>query len=512
MESLSTEIDENIIRRLPQAALNALTRVSKGYHALTEPHLYQNIVFSEQQSLDIFRLFFSILKRNNLAAYIRSFTLNNSLVVSTTQEFHQPFIDKLLDFTTEVKDLVKKVTAPLDNRQLILEWYGCVYGGPGSFDDRGAQRMSQAALALILSMAMNLEHLHFSVDISTMLEKVLRLRWKGPKDTKDPYPFHALKILHTTENAEIFVLPSLEELYVESTLEGNYYWPHEYHDVGHKLRKLSLINVSFDPQCIEDAICSPFCAGLVELCVSGAGETQYRSTWHDYDFTSLSNIIVTQIPHLQVLEWSWYEWEKDDASVTPFGSFSRLRKLTSLTLDYALMTPSMHHHEASPTHLLDPQAYLPVDLESLHVTDIMHQDVSILCSRYLQHYPIATVMAFVLGLVMRTSLSTIKLSMNMESWHHDTGDGMCELPRCMRKFLPLLVASLYEMGVTLAVWRSSGQADDSKLLYEPGYDVSSPHLEVLDQILWTPTTIRMWEVKTGLKQRPNGLPGRRISG
>jgi hypothetical protein len=91
MESLSTEIDEHIIRLLPQAALNSMSRVSKGYNALTEPYLYRDIVFSVEQELDIFRLFFTILKRNDLAIYIHSVTLNDNEIDLTTQEFHEPF-------------------------------------------------------------------------------------------------------------------------------------------------------------------------------------------------------------------------------------------------------------------------------------------------------------------------------------------------------------------------------------------------------------------------------------
>jgi hypothetical protein len=110
MESLSTEIDEHIIQLLPQAALNSMSRVSRGYHTLTEPYLYRNIVFSVEQELDIFRLLFTILKRNDLATHIHSVLLIDYEIDLTTQEFHESFFEKLLDTMAEVKDLMKKVT------------------------------------------------------------------------------------------------------------------------------------------------------------------------------------------------------------------------------------------------------------------------------------------------------------------------------------------------------------------------------------------------------------------
>jgi hypothetical protein len=94
----------------------------------------------------------------------------------------------------------------------------------------------------------------------------------------------------------------------------------------------------------------------------------------------------------------------------------------------------------------------------------------------------------------------------MESWHFGPeGNGMCELPKRMRKFLPQPVDSLFEVGVNLTIWRSSGRADDIKLLYEPGYKVPFPHLEDVSQRLWAMDTFLLWEIRSDLEPRPNGL-------
>jgi hypothetical protein len=174
MESLSTGIDENIIRRLPQGALNSMSRVSKGYHALTEPYLYRDVVLSYKQPLYTFQLFFTILKRKDLVKYITSFTLTSDNIDHTTQTFHQSFFEELLDAAMEVKDLLKKVATLLDDKQHVLEWYASIYAPSGRL---GTQATSQSALALILCAATNLESLSLSGDIYHVLRWALEHCW-----------------------------------------------------------------------------------------------------------------------------------------------------------------------------------------------------------------------------------------------------------------------------------------------------------------------------------------------
>jgi hypothetical protein len=47
--------------------------------------------------------------------------------------------------------------------------------------------------------------------------------------------------------------------------------------------------------------------------------------------------------------------------------------------------------------------------------------------------------------------------------------------------------------------------DEGRLLYRPGYEAPWPHLNDLDQGLWTIETFRLWEIKTGQKPPPNLL-------
>jgi hypothetical protein len=80
LNKLSTELDENIVRRLARPELDALSRTSKYYRSLTEPYLYRNLVFSKHQAYEIQCLFLTILGRNELAKHIRSFTFTKDEV------------------------------------------------------------------------------------------------------------------------------------------------------------------------------------------------------------------------------------------------------------------------------------------------------------------------------------------------------------------------------------------------------------------------------------------------
>ena len=73
MEKPSTEIDDIIMQHLSQHELATVSRTSKYYHALAEPHLYRNLVLSN--NTDVVLLMRTILERHNLTQYIRSISL-----------------------------------------------------------------------------------------------------------------------------------------------------------------------------------------------------------------------------------------------------------------------------------------------------------------------------------------------------------------------------------------------------------------------------------------------------
>lgn len=73
MLSLSTGLDTRILQYLTQPELSSISRTYKAYHVLAEPFLYKDPVFSEDQIFELMCFFLTILRRNKLVEYIRSF-------------------------------------------------------------------------------------------------------------------------------------------------------------------------------------------------------------------------------------------------------------------------------------------------------------------------------------------------------------------------------------------------------------------------------------------------------
>jgi hypothetical protein len=329
-----------------------------------------------------------------------------------------------------------------------------------------------------------------------MLDVALQRSWRDPKkDVNSSYPFHKLKDLNVAGKANIAILQSLEHVCVggpNHTKVQGLYFPYCL-DTSSRLRRLVLMDVSVNPRLLESVIDDFGCPGMEELCVR-------QATWYDYNSAILSGALVSYTPNLRTLEWTQYEYYRHSEHVQPFGSLRGPQNLTTLALDYTLMTPASGN--ADPIHLLDAETYLPDSLKSLNITEIMLDDAQSLCSRYLQNYSPTAVAAFVLNRLARTLLSTIKLSISLWDWFNY---GMRELPRRIRQILRQLVARLHQMDVNLAVWRAPNGVDEGRLLYEPGFEAPWPHLDDVERGCWAAETTRLWEIKTEQKRRPNDL-------
>jgi hypothetical protein len=468
MGLLSTEMDENIIQRLPKSALNNLSKTSRYYRSLAEPHLYRNLVLSNQQPQKILRLFFTILRRNGLATHIRNFRLTRD--DAGTQVLPLEITDELMGKTSEIKEIIKRVAAPLGDPRLILEWFGSICQENTSVED---------VLSVIWCLATNLEGINVAVPLSNIQEKILGFHWMPVDHQSRSYPFCNLKRLQVQGSSNIAILPPMEQLTVTAmsgwnpTATGPFYMPYRDDDMESKLHTLWMVDVCFEPEWIERAVAWPEFAGLKDLRVCRADD------WRGYDFTRLSEALVTHLPDLEHLEWSSQAWDKEWGSLKPIGSLVGFTKLTTLIIDYRFLTARIYH-EHKLLHLLEPQTYLPASLQSLHITDTMKEDIRDLSQRYLKRLATGSVIAFLAALLNATQISDLTLSITMELSHYDYGNGMSELPRHVRKLLPQLVSTLEGMGISLSVWRSQGQAS-RKLLYEPGYEAPWPHLGDVDQ-------------------------------
>jgi hypothetical protein len=128
INQLSTELDENIIRRLGVAELNVLSKSSKYYRPLTEPFLYKDFTFPVESHYRIMNLFLTILGRQGLAKLIWTFTLTNEPskrpITTVNDAYHTAFWDSIPAAKDVIGTFVKG-----QSLELALRWFGRIYTG-----------------------------------------------------------------------------------------------------------------------------------------------------------------------------------------------------------------------------------------------------------------------------------------------------------------------------------------------------------------------------------------------
>jgi hypothetical protein len=203
--ALSTELDENILRRLAQPELDSVSRTSKYYRTLAEPLLYEDLVFSEGQESSLACLLVTCLRRKELAKHIRLFSCKVRKRYPQDSLWDERLIKEMLDNIEAVKGIVHKIAAPLRRRQLELEWMGSIYSMPSSMD---------GAIAVILCMATNLEYVELATSPTvstgpTFIRHLLEKQWADIVDTGTTFPFCKLKTLWDSDGSAL-ILPTME--------------------------------------------------------------------------------------------------------------------------------------------------------------------------------------------------------------------------------------------------------------------------------------------------------------
>ena len=275
--------------------MDNLSLTSKYYRALCEPHLYRELTFSRRNSYLINCLFLTILSRPELALHIQSVVLNDG--EEGDQGFDSSTYEWLLDQVINVRELVRKVAAPLQDVEFTLQWFGEMY--------QGLPTSSQATLALVLCLATNLVYLDLGGETASgMLRKVLGQRWMTDDETS--YPFCKLKTLCLQNGVRGCLLPGLEEMHlrrVNGSIDGPLFSKYSIEELGSNLRVLTLCSINFSPQWMEGAVEWKIFKGMKELVVQFAGSTDgWDSPWSNYDMGRMSNAIVTSLLELEVLE------------------------------------------------------------------------------------------------------------------------------------------------------------------------------------------------------------------
>ena len=178
MDSLSTEVDDNIIRRLPRAALSSMSKTSKYYRSLAEPHLYRDLIFSVHQHISIMRLFLTLTIRPELAPYIRSFALTENKHKEAAFKFDDASFAMIWEMVPYLQRLIGKI-AEGQEASFAMRWLSVFLKGKPYFD---------GPLACVLCIATNLEHLTLvksDVDPLDITCEALSLQWCDESDSGD---------------------------------------------------------------------------------------------------------------------------------------------------------------------------------------------------------------------------------------------------------------------------------------------------------------------------------------
>jgi hypothetical protein len=198
------------------------------------------------------------------------------------------------------------------------------------------------------------------------MHRVLSAHWQNPNDNKADYPFSRLKELNmnmNTNDRRVLVLPSMTTVRAAgrrvSYTNDMFRTPYGFQNSFANLRVLKFDCIHFEPASVSGLL--PHLRQLKQLRV---WNTLY-TIGSQHNFKLLSQALLDCVPDLEVFEWSGHKyWEGDQVIILPIGSLKDLSKLTELTVDIELFTG--HDARHLPSHLTDPDEYLPASLKTTH--------------------------------------------------------------------------------------------------------------------------------------------------
>ena len=485
MNRLSTELDENILWRLVERKdLNAMSQVSKYYRKIAEPFLYKDLVFDEDQYFRITVLFLTIVRRPDLAKYIKRVTLYQEWNARPIELSNDTYYREFFNNITTVRDMVDDIGKDLD-WEVITRWFGSIYDGGETCD---------GALALILCLAPDLEHLDLGCRTNTLLitTKLLEHEWRPRRKSLEIKPFGKLKSLCIGGGAcrAAPVFPWMQSLNIKyryrSHLPGIIYFPYRSPDTN--LRILEMKNVDASPADFEKLLSYAEVGNLKELKVSRL-YISYDSEWKDYDLRLMTRIIEAHLPGLETLHWFENDWDRD-AQFSPrtFGSFKGLSNLSELKVDAHLLATHdlVYNRRAETLALTRPEEYLPDSLKALHVVSLSAEDERI---------------DSILEVARTFNLETVELSLSLEDWDSGWGyrpAGVQELRKSRRKFFRESVASMAALDTTMRVWRQEGRYKKERL-FASGYQRPWPIWIDVDSHHWSRHVRDAWEAMKGIQ-------------
>jgi hypothetical protein len=243
------------------------------------------------------------------------------------------------------------------------------------------------------------------------------------------------------------------------------------------LHAIHFLGVRIDLRSLEQLIRSAWLANLRHLRV-GHCPSIPSDTWN---IPPLLRSMEVAIPKLETFEWWIYS--QVPTFVTPFDTFTRLRKLKNLSIASHILARRRTFSHLHASKVMYPEAVLPKSVESLTIHNIPVNFFEIIpfVRQYLRRAKNGW--SALTGLIKYVAakfsmLKHLELTVNMERANRNQPDGI-ELLEFLSKtiiFIRLVAELLLKFEVRLIVLRAPGRYDrSSRTLISAGYTAPSPH-------------------------------------
>lgn len=208
LAKLPTEADATIIDFLDHGALHAVCLTSKYYRDLAEPRLYGDVRFTVKDALKVKMLLFTLLKRPELAKYIKRIMISPELTEGTSQDMpellsfgqseqrrrlqekrKQALYEECWGVLPIIQQKVETSWPKLPQRSKLSWLEGVVSEGQPSLS---------ACLALIITFAENAEYLDYQLSHDSPILYTVLSYYRPPDatDSTSGHPLAKLKDIH----------------------------------------------------------------------------------------------------------------------------------------------------------------------------------------------------------------------------------------------------------------------------------------------------------------------------
>jgi hypothetical protein len=430
---------------------------------LTYLNSYKSLSFTIKQERRINFFFLTILGRKDLAKNIKRFKLiNDEGLTMRTDAKTEFYYHTLLSRMCDIRDTIYKISASSVPTEFQMRWVGGVFKGWPCF---------YGALAIILCLATNIETLSLSssqLDSLPITLGLLGTRWNQHVDCPPGtgYPFSKLKDVRAYGRSihAMPLLPPMQKIYMRncSFSKTLFFSPFLRTGMRARLRTVVLHDVSIDPATIEEVLRYGELQTLKHFVVNG-------NTYcpKGYDFRRITAAFEQHIPEIEEIEWARqyfpvnaYMRDLDDLP-TPFKTFKNLKNLKSLRLDLELLNgnETSRADRDMVNVLVTPRDLFPPSLQHLDLASIEMEVVDDLWKEHAkepEHHPEA--LQFVINVVASSSIKKLDLSVLMETWCYDGGNGTREWQDEPLELLRLVADELDKFDIDFRVIRQLGHA------------------------------------------------------